>query len=283
MRFSDGIEFWIQGGFGNQLFQIAHAIECSIELRRPIRFNLKSFERDYWGRTSSLSDLSIPSDQWLYFFVNHEEDSISFEIAECVNFYSPLEIHVTTTRPITPRYPSSPFKLFGYFQGEAFFEQNKVAIRQFFTSRVTSFLSLNTFKRGDPEFVFHIRGSDYLHPNVTSTMNMELEGYLRNAWLVIGSPREIEVVTDDPVYADKLLNKANLQALWNMRSSNNQYIDFSLIQNSTNICLANSTFSWWAAYLSQATCVIAPRKWYRDIDKNSELTLGFYPESWLVV
>jgi hypothetical protein len=46
--------------------------------------------------------------------------------------------------------------------------------------------------------------------------------------------------------------------------------------------IANSTFSWWGAWLSNSEKVIAPQKWFgpNNADKN---TKDLYPKEWIVI
>ena len=45
--------------------------------------------------------------------------------------------------------------------------------------------------------------------------------------------------------------------------------------------IANSSFSWWGAWLNQnpEKIVIAPEKWFVDIEKNNT-TKDLIPENW---
>ncbi|MEB2782621.1 alpha-1,2-fucosyltransferase [Algoriphagus sp. C2-6-M1] len=60
----------------------------------------------------------------------------------------------------------------------------------------------------------------------------------------------------------------------------NSYIDMYLMSLCKHFIIANSTFSWWAAWLSTNPdkLVIMPEPWLKNIQ-----TPGIYPESWLPV
>jgi hypothetical protein len=60
---------------------------------------------------------------------------------------------------------------------------------------------------------------------------------------------------------------------------NSDYEEFELMRNCKNFVISNSTFSWWAAYLSdyEDKCVALPEKWTR---KDNCDCSGFYLEDW---
>lgn len=55
--------------------------------------------------------------------------------------------------------------------------------------------------------------------------------------------------------------------------------DFYLISNCKHQIIANSTFSWWAAYLNsnKEKIVMAPKKWFNEADYDAK---DLIPQSW---
>ena len=82
------------------------------------------------------------------------------------------------------------------------------------------------------------------------------------------------------VLAKKLYNLFSLNTftLGNELSDNNQ-IAFYLLRNAKNLIIANSTFSWWGAYLGSSKLVVAPHKWYY----SSAFSSGLYIKDWVTV
>ena len=57
--------------------------------------------------------------------------------------------------------------------------------------------------------------------------------------------------------------------------------DFSILCGAKYLIMANSTFSWWGAYLSKAT-TIAPKDWFRGEWSDAPLN-DFYLPNWAVI
>ena len=58
------------------------------------------------------------------------------------------------------------------------------------------------------------------------------------------------------------------------------YIDQCLMSMCSDFIIANSSFSWWAAWLGNRGKVIAPKKWFPD-DKHN--TKDLYCKGWKVI
>jgi hypothetical protein len=68
---------------------------------------------------------------------------------------------------------------------------------------------------------------------------------------------------------------------WNPVSGDGNHLDMQLMSCARHNIIANSTYSWWGAWLNNNPnkIVIAPLKWYNE-GKNSR-ELGFVPSTWL--
>lgn len=56
----------------------------------------------------------------------------------------------------------------------------------------------------------------------------------------------------------------------------NSFIDMFLMSNCKIQIIANSTFSYWAAYLSNSLVKIYPAKWIHGIEKPN-----IFPDNWI--
>lgn len=82
------------------------------------------------------------------------------------------------------------------------------------------------------------------------------------------------VFSDDPEWCkEKWKNNPNIQIM----EKGNELEDFNLLASCKNIITANSSWSWWAAYLNpnEGKRVIAPKQWYADGVERTKLL-----ESW---
>lgn len=129
--------------------------------------------------------------------------------------------------------------------------------------------------------VIHIRHGDYLE-DINSFIGVLGPTYYQKALdeirkADIGGP--IWVFSDDIESAKRILNlELNENVVWIVApEGTNPAEELALMQYGGAHIIANSTFSWWGAYLSQSTkLVIAPSSWF----KNQSEPLDLIPPKW---
>lgn len=123
----------------------------------------------------------------------------------------------------------------------------------------------------------HVRRGDFLDvPRFHPTLSPE---YYSNALSILNtgeaSKLPLVVATDDRRYSHSLFQNVLI-------SNGDELFDLELIAGSRFIIMANSSFSWWGAFLSNAEKVICPRQWFGPALPNHKAEQLFLPE-WTVI
>jgi len=86
--------------------------------------------------------------------------------------------------------------------------------------------------------------------------------------------------SDDPDWVQANFTPADNRVFVASPAARSDIEDFSLMMNCRHFIIANSTFSWWAAWLGKHPdkLVIAPRNWYRS-SRNTDKDL--VPDHWV--
>lgn len=225
------ISSFIQGGLGNQLFQIAAGLSLSQELGTDyFVFNGQHHLPLQGTNIEAYKNTILKNIKFI------DRPNINFNIYNESSFsYSPL--------------PKMDFMyLIGYFQSEKYFENNKKLIKSIF--------HVEKFDVPKNSVSIHIRKGDYLNfPNKHPTQSFE---YYRRALESIGSYSKLYIFSDSPL--DEKFSFPNSQFV----SSTSDYLDFCLMSSCSHNIICNSTFSWWAAYLNdnENKKVVAPKNWF---------------------
>jgi hypothetical protein len=105
----------------------------------------------------------------------------------------------------------------------------------------------------------HIRGGDYVnHPN----HDLKLDKYYERAIQVFPEGTAFSVFTNDKEYA---LSRPYLRDIsYSFVESGNEVDDLYLMTQCKGGICANSTFSWWGAYLNTSRTLVLPSKWWND-------------------
>lgn len=129
----------------------------------------------------------------------------------------------------------------------------------------------------------HIRRGDYLQKKFSGIYgNICTESYYSQAIAYIKRSipdAKFYIFTDDPDWANaKFAEKEFIVVLGN--TGEKSYQDLYLMSQCKHNIIANSSFSWWGAWLNSNTdkIVIAPAKWI-----NTQTITSIYCKNWIVM
>ena len=183
-------------------------------------------------------------------------------------------------------YSLIPFKenlfLRGYFQSEKYFKHNRCKILEFFEPlpKINEFLSKKYSKLVHNKDVVsvHIRRGDYLE--LTDYHAVTGKDYYDKAMKEFPDSHTFVFFSDDIEWCKKTFKGNNNIFI----EKQDDVLDLYLMSKITNNIIANSSFSWWAAWMNENKDqkVIAPSAWFGP--KNMHLSKkDLLPEEWKVL
>jgi hypothetical protein len=88
------------------------------------------------------------------------------------------------------------------------------------------------------------------------------------------------VFSDDPAWVSSNFPRLNSMTIISHNVGQNDSEDLRLMMNCRHFIIANSSFSWWGAWLGQSPqkIVIAPKRWYVSPNQSDK---DLVPESWI--
>ena len=145
---------------------------------------------------------------------------------------------------------SDEIVLHGYFQSEKYFSEYIDELKDEFVLRHPKYP-----EKLDEDYIgIHVRRGDYLnHPTIHPTCSME---YYEQA-LASLPDKPVKVFSDDQEWCAKNFKGDKFHI-----STKDFIEDFELMRKCNYHIIANSSFSWWAAWLSDSKKVIAPSTWF---------------------
>jgi hypothetical protein len=252
------------GGLGNYLFQIAASYSLAIDNNNVIIYDIN-------GNTIIHNHI-ITYINNIFRKINFTENklNISQNYDEPYFHYKKIEF-------------ADNIKLNGYFQSEKYFSHNRSHILDLFEIDNNTENLLKTkysdIINNDNTCSIHIRRGDYLKlPNHHPVCDID---YYVEAMKKMGNDKYYIIFSDDISWC-----KENLSFLNNkiFIEGNTDFQDLYLMSKCKNNIIANSSFSWWGAWLNtnKDKIVIAPKKWFGI--SNSHLdTSDLYCNNWVTI
>ncbi len=180
----------------------------------------------------------------------------------------------------------SPTYLMGYWQSARYFDSYDSEIRKDFTFRlplVERNAKLAIDMAASQSISFHIRRGDYINHKPTSKiMHVCSLDYYRDAvqWVSgkVANP-VFYVFSDDMEWVRRHIDFLPNFVLVDFNREENSFLDMQLMSSCKHHIIANSSFSWWGAWLNPNVekIVIAPQKWFCNGLDDSDLI----PSQWI--
>lgn len=255
----------LQGGLGNQLFQWAYGKSLSLQLDQTLYLDLSFLNSSIPGITKREYEL--------YHFDKIQDQTVQSLSDHSLSNFRYQRITDDTDKNID-KYTN--YYLDGYFQNEKYFIEFTQTIRDSLqlSFRLLDPLSDYISKISDNDSIsLHVRRTDYLQHSYHQTKKID---YYNKAILNIDNYDYMFIFSDDISWCKTNLKFDNMVFIENFINVQDLYL-MSLCKN--NI-IANSSFSWWAAWLNTNSNkkVICPKHWFRDVEA-SELV----PDDWIKI
>lgn len=278
----------LQGGLGNQLFQYAAVKALSTRLNTPFKLDtITSLQKDK-KRHISLNDLQTKFElatktevkEFVFFPSLYRHKPVFFSKFG-KNIYREPHFHFDKQF----FYLNDPVFLDGFWQSPLYFKNIEPIIRQDFT--VNQELIKDVKEKGKElknksSIAMHIRRSDFLNLKSVAYHGVLDAAYYEKA--IELSMQKIHdaslyIFSDDIEWVKQTLNvPANTEFISSLTKSAIE--DFYLMTKCRHNIIANSSFSWWPAWLNTNPdkIVIAPKNWFADSRIN---TNDLIPAAWI--
>ncbi len=288
----------LKGGLGNQLYQYACGralsnrigteliLDISILLRHNKKITSRNFGLDWFDFQAKIAGpFTISPAVFKY-------------IPSLSGIITPFKLYVERS----DKYDSGIFSvsdntyLLGYWQSYKYFNKISAELIKDFGPRISMsegslFVDANILSDSEQSVAVHIRRGDYVslasasnyHGVLAMSYYHSAVNYIRGT---VRSPKFF-VFSDDIEWCKSNLNLNTNEVVFSQNSTNvGAWEDLHLMSHCRHIIMANSSFSWWAAWLgdqyhsARERLVIAPTRWFAGSDQNLSDRI---PPHWILI
>ena len=281
----------LKGGLGNQMFQYVTGLAVAFMRSQELKLDTTGYD------DPRVINSDIPRKYGLYAFNISGSIATPEEVRKARN---PYGIFSRAFRFFSQKilkkyyvgYDSDFFRknhkyIEGYFQSEKNFIDIKEKVAKEFTLKKEFesdiFLTEKHKIDGTKSVSVHIRRGDYVDdPKTNSVHGVCSKEYYEKAMDLIRSKIDAPIFyffSDDIEWVKKEFGECP-DFKYVSRQDLKEYEELILMSVCVHNIIANSSFSWWGAYLNQNPdkIVVAPKKWVNiEFDPHPHIT----PESWI--
>jgi hypothetical protein len=283
------------GGLGNQLFQYAFGLNLSIKHNFPLKIEKTKFSRHVFRLDKFNIDLTEASPEEIKYLKRKEIKGIAGKIKRKLTgkgFYINNKYHIAeNTFDHDKSKLEKPLHLYisGFWFDQKYFIESEDIIRKKFSlcaplNKESQLIYQDIISR---ESVFiHIRRGEYLSNSFFAELSLAY--YTKAAdYCSRHILNPVFYIFSDDIHWCKENFKIDHE--YHYVDANNDisdYMDLALMYSCQHGIIANSTFSWWGAWLigNKDKIIIAPKVWWNDAPSQAEYEAGrFVPSNWIKI
>ena len=276
----------LQGGLGNQFFQYAVARAMCLRLNAQMLLDDSALRNDA-KRRYELGVFRVPSTLPV---VSRPDGGRTGLLGRWFDRVEILrEKHFEFDPEIVVLRPSTSLHLIGYWQTEKYFQAVADHIRS--DLQFTSPPDKNNQRMLDEinavtAVSVHFRRGDYITEKHTAAYHgTPSEDYYRRAvamMLARVPDAHLLVFSDEPQWVKDNFKPDAPMKVVDINPPESPAADLRLMSACKHHILANSSFSWWGAWLNAHSekIVIAPNRWFQAAKSN---TVDLLPSGWLAI
>jgi hypothetical protein len=252
------------GGLGNQLFQWSLYKRFEQEFGQKNVFIDDSFYTNHLVGTTKRNFLlgDFPNLKFSKVKVSDIKNESFMHIKDDFNFKNYCKL--------IDQDKNNNFYFDGYWQNYKYFQDVEEIIRQ------ELFMDIE-FKMKKSSTSLHVRRTDYCTSNGYHPV-IEID-YYKQALEIFQNHEELYIFSDDISWCKENLKFENMI----FQEDTTELEDLTIMSKCKQNIIANSTFSWWGAWLNNNPDkkVIAPKKWFGDhVNLN---TSDLLPNNWIKI
>jgi hypothetical protein len=289
----------LMGGLGNQMFQYAAGKALAVRLGVPLQldrsfldqrsdnpgYTLRNFELDVFQ-----IEAGVAAQQDVSRMRKPLESRLYKKLSRLFPSMFPDHVFYETRKTYMKEFESlkDPVYMEGYWQTEKYFSSitSQLREKELLPAKKLSGLNaelLNQIKNKNAASL-HVRRGDYVTDTVTNKFHgtCSIDYYERSAKLMVEKTGvdHFFIFSDEPDWVQKNILLPYPVTIISHNKGHESYWDIFLMRNCKHHIIANSSFSWWGAWLnpSNEKIVIAPEKWFND---PSSSVNEIIPQGWI--
>lgn len=276
------VKLW--GGLGNQMFQYALGRSLALKNRTYLQLDLSEYivkneAADYISRNFELDLFNVS-------YVTESKEN--FIVTKVLNYVSPVKYVQENGFVYDPSVLEKKGRLYlyGYWQCEKYFKSIESTIRKDFTFKkqpnTANTQYLDQIAKVNAVSI-HFRRGDYITVQTAVNFNgiCTIEYYKEAIELIKSKVKNPHffVFSDDLSWVKENIAFEDPHTYVDGNAGEYSYEDMRLMAACKHNIIANSTFSWWGAWLNnnQDKVVVAPKNWFK-----TEKT-DIIPDRWIKI